>query len=131
MENDKEYIPRKKDFKSRNFQPIKKRRLNEDFEKNNDESGPRLENILENGKINETQIKEEEIPELTFENFPIEAALHSEPPDMMDILLQADVHREPENIPMPSSMPLLKKFKKNIRRLISLNVNVLELYHQI
>jgi NAD-dependent deacetylase len=100
MDNDEKKYPRKKDFMRKSFRPTKKSINDSNFE--------------EKEEVDEEQYKkmeyslsiDEDIPDIPIEEFPIEAAMHSEPPDMMDIPLQAAVHREPDRILQPSSLPL-------------------------
>ena len=100
MENDDEKIPLKKNFLRKTFQPTKKEPINEtNFEENKEED-------LKKEKIEINQSLKEEISDLSIEDFPIESKIYSEPPEMRDIPLQAAVHREPERIPIPSSLPL-------------------------
>jgi len=106
MDNDNKKMPRKKDFLRKNFQPIKKKKIEDsDFEEQ-EEYQEILEDEVVDEKIEKVNQSGEEIPELNFEDIPIEAVMHSEPPDMRDIPLQAAIHREPDRIPTPSSMPL-------------------------
>ncbi len=126
MDGDDENIPQKKAFLRKTFQPIKKRIEDSDFEEKEEEDEKEekeedLEDEFEDEKMEKTQKLEEVISDLSFDDIPIEATMHSEPPDMMVIPLQAAVHREPGRKPEPSSLPMQAMIHREPEKIVDEN----------
>jgi len=75
-------------------------------------------------KMEYTRPLDDDEADLSFDDIPIEAAIHSEPPDMMDMMdipLQAAVHREPERFPKPSSLPMQAMVHREPEKIVDQN----------
>ncbi|MHA1563085.1 MAG: hypothetical protein ACTSPA_13285 [Promethearchaeota archaeon] len=95
MDNDEKKYPRKKDFMRKSFRPTKKSIDDNNFEEKEELDEEQYK------KMEYTRPLDDDEADLSFDDIPIEAAIHSEPPDMMDMMdipLQAAVHREPGKI---------------------------------
>jgi len=89
-------------------------------------------NFKEKEEVDEEQYKkmeysrslDEDNSDQSFDDIPIEAAMHLEPPDimdMMDIPLQASIHREPERFPEPSSFPMQAMVHREPEKIVDQN----------
>ena len=118
MDNDDKKYPRKKDFMRKSFRPTKKSIDDSNFEEKEEVDEEQYK------KMEYTRSLDEDKADLSFDNIPIEAIIHSEPPDMidmMDIPLQAAIHREPERFPEPSSFPMQAMVHREPEKIVDQN----------